>query len=84
MGHARATYLKDAILKSLGKEDDPMGILIEAVLEKELNSYDDLLKDCKNIIKSKMRTAQHEGDLISKIDKKLDEGRIKSGGPISG
>jgi hypothetical protein len=85
MGHARAKYLNDAILKSLGKEGDPMGILIEAVLEKEFNSYEELLRDCLDFMGEDYVPASNRlNDLMSKIENKIDEGRIKSGGPISG
>lgn len=71
MGHARATELKNAILKSMGKEDDPIGILVEAVLERELTSYDELLEDCLTFVSHNTEYSNELNELCIKIRKKI-------------
>jgi hypothetical protein len=80
----KSEKLTQAILKSMGKEDDPIGVLIEAVLEKEFKSYDDLLVDCRNRVNALTHTSKGDADLITKINRKLDESRSTQRGPISG
>lgn len=43
----KANEITEAALKALKREDNPAGILIEAVIEKELLKYETLLKDIK-------------------------------------
>ena len=69
----KAEKLTKAILSSMGKENDPIGVLVEAVLEKEFKSYNDLLEDCKNRINSSIWSRTDDNELIVKIDIKLNE-----------
>jgi hypothetical protein len=79
----KAERLTEAILKSMGKEGDPIGILIEAVLEKEFKSYDDLLRAFKtSILNPQSNEVQRQ--LIIRIDEKLKEDKSKLRGPVSG
>ena len=79
----KAEKLTKAILSSMGKEGDPIGVLVEAVLEKEFKSYDDLLMECKNRIDSCGTSDRFSVELIEKIGKKLNEDNSKFRGPVS-
>lgn len=69
----KSEKLTQAILKSMGKEDDPIGVLIEAVLDKEFKSYEDLLVLCKESLEDDMMSVEQESVLYGKIDAKLNE-----------
>jgi len=67
----RSQELTDAILKSLKCEENPMGILIEAVLNKEFEKYENVLEDCKEFIEADITTNNQREKLISKINRIL-------------
>ena len=69
----KSKKLTNAILASMGKEDDPIGILIEAVLEKEFKSYDDLLILCKESLEDDTMSNEQASILYMKIDGKINE-----------
>jgi hypothetical protein len=48
-----------------------MGILIEAVLNKEFEKYGDILEDCKEFIEADITTNNQREKLISKINRIL-------------
>ena len=79
----KSEKLTNAILDSMGKKDDPIGVLIEAVLEKEFQSYNDLLKDCKKALNDDRMSIKQEMILVDKINCKLNENKSTLRSPVN-
>ena len=65
-----AKQITEAILKSLNKENAPVGILIEAVIEKEFTKYEELLSEIKeHLVAEVADDYTWANTLVRKIDK---------------
>ena len=60
--------LTENILASLNAKDNPIGPLIEVVLAREFEKYEDILEDCKEFLESDITTSLQKEKLISKIN----------------
>lgn len=63
--------LTENILASLNAKGNPIGPLIEVVLAREFEKYEDILEDCKEFIESDITTSLQKEKLISKINRIL-------------
>ena len=64
-----AKEITDAALVELKREDNPAGILIEAVIEKELLVYERLLKDIKVELNNEAYNEEWADVLIDRINR---------------
>ena len=68
------TYIEKLIkniLASLNAKDNPIGPLIEVVLAREFEKYENILEDCKEFIEADITTSIQREKLISKINRIL-------------
>lgn len=63
--------LTENILASLNAKGNPIGPLIEVVLAREFEKYEDILEDCKEFIEADITTSIQREKLISKINRIL-------------
>jgi hypothetical protein len=64
-----AKEITDAALIALKREDNPAGILIEAVIEKELLVYERLLKDIKVELNNEAYDEEWADVLVDRINR---------------
>jgi hypothetical protein len=64
-----AKELTGAILIALKKEEDPIGILVEAVIENEFQRYESLLTDVKVELNNEAYDEEWADVLIGRINK---------------
>lgn len=64
-----AKEITEATLKALKREDNPAGILVEAVIEKQFMVYEELLNDIKTELNNEAWNEEWGEVLIARINK---------------